>query len=174
MSLTGLTAEQILSALKLEPLPIEGGYYRQAYRSSEELPPHSLPERYGEDRKPFGTGIFYLLTDDPDSFSAFHRLLTDELFHFYLGDPLEVTLLFPSGESQQVLLGQDILHGQCLQLAVPAGVWQGSRVAPGGRFSLIGTTMAPGYTSGDFELGGRNDLLRQYPAQSNIISLLTR
>ncbi len=174
MSLTGLTAEQILRALKLEPLPIEGGYYRQAYRSSEEIPAHSLPERYGDERKPFGTGIYYLLTDAPNSFSAFHRLLTDELFHFYLGDPLEVTLLFPAGKSQQVLLGQDILHGQCLQLAVPAGVWQGSRVVPGGRFSLIGTTMAPGYTSGDFELGDRFDLLRQYPAESERIFLLTR
>jgi predicted cupin superfamily sugar epimerase len=169
-----LTAEQITRALGLEPLPIEGGLYRQTYRSSEDIPVHALPERYPGQTKPFGTAIFYLLTDQPDSFSEFHRLLTDEVFHFYLGDPLEITLLFPGGESQQVILGQNILKGQFLQFAVPAGVWQGSRVAPGGRYSLIGTTMAPGYTDPDYERGTRAALQQQYPHEVEKIHLLTR
>jgi predicted cupin superfamily sugar epimerase len=169
-----LSVKQIVKALGLEPLPAEGGLFRQTYRSAEEFPALALPQRYSGENKPFGTAIFYLLTDAPDSFSEFHRLPTDEIFHFYLGDPLEVTLLFPSGESRQILLGQDILQKQHLQYTVPRGVWQGSRVAPGGQFSLIGTTMAPGYTPGDYERGSREALLRQYPHQAEKIRLLTR
>ncbi|MBE0698749.1 MAG: cupin domain-containing protein, partial [Anaerolineaceae bacterium] len=152
----------------------EGGFYRQTYLSGENIPAQALPARYHTADKPFGTVIFYLLTDQVDSFSEFHRLPTDEVFHFYLGDPLEINLLFPSGESQQVILGQDILGGQRLQFAVPAGVWQGSRVVPGGRYSLIGTSMAPGYTSGDYEQGKRETLLQQYPAMAETIHRLTR
>jgi predicted cupin superfamily sugar epimerase len=174
MAAAELSVEQIIHALGLEPLPIEGGLFRQAYCSREEIPSQALPERYRGATKPFSTAIFYLLTNQPDSFSEFHRLPTDEVFHFYLGDPLEVNLLYPSGEYRQVILGQDILAGQLLQFPVPAGVWQGSRVASGGRFSLIGTTMAPGYTPGDYEQGKRGDLLRQYPAAAPIIHLLTR
>lgn len=169
-----ITVSQIVLALGLEPLPEEGGLYRQSYRSREDLPGGLLPRRYGGETKPFGTAIYYLLTAEADSFSAFHRLLTDELFHFYLGDPLEIVLLFPGGEVQQVVLGREILNGQHLQFAVPAGVWQGSRVAPGGRYTLIGTTMAPGYTQHDFELGRREDLLRQYPDAAGHIFRLTR
>lgn len=168
------TVSQIVLALGLEPLPEEGGLFRQAYRSSDELPGSCLPQRYRGETRPCGTAIYYLLTDEPDSFSAFHRLLTDEVFHFYLGDPLEVNLLFPTGETRQILLGQDILNGQHLQLTVPAGVWQGSRVAAGGRYSLIGTTMAPGYTQSDFELGKQEAMLEQYPRESEIIRRLTR
>ena len=174
MAAPDLTADQIIHTLGLEPLPVEGGLFRQTYRSNEEVPAQSLPERYGGESKPFGSAIFYMLTEQSDSFSSFHRLPTDELFHYYLGDPLEINLLFPSGESQQVILGQDILNGQRLQFAVPAGVWQGSRVVPGGRFSLIGTTMAPGYTPGDFEVGKRDVLVQQYPGESEKIRLLTR
>jgi uncharacterized protein len=174
MTAPHLTAEQIIRALGLEPLPVEGGLFRQTYRSNEDIPAQALSARYQNMEKPFATAIFYLLTDQGDSFSEFHRLPTDEIFHFYLGDPLEVNLLFPSGESQQVILGQNILAGQRLQFAVPAGVWQGSRVAPGGRYSLIGTTMAPGYTPGDYEQGNREALLRQYPAEAEIIRRLTR
>jgi uncharacterized protein len=174
MAAPQLTAEQIIRALGLEPLPVEGGLYRQTYRSREDIPAQALPPRYQNADKPFGTAIFYLLTDQVDSFSEFHRLPTDEIFHFYLGDPLEVNLLFPTGESQQVILGQDILAGQLLQFAVPAGVWQGSRVVPGGRYTLIGTTMAPGYTPGDYEQGNRAALLRQYPAAAETIRRLTR
>jgi len=174
MAMPVLTIYQIIHTLELEPLPAEGGLYRQSYRSRDEIPGQCLPGRYGAEVKPFGTAIYYLLTNDPGSFSAFHRLPTDEVIHFYLGDPLEITLLFPSGESQQVFMGQDILHGQRLQSVVPAGVWQGSRVAAGGCYALIGTTMAPGYTQSDLELGVREALLAQYPEQRQRILQLTR
>jgi uncharacterized protein len=168
------TAAQIIQILGLEPLPVEGGLFRQAYLASEGIAAQALPQRYHGAAKPFATAIYYLLTDQPGSFSEFHRLPTDEIFHFYLGDALEVNLLYPSGEIRQVFLGQDIVAGQHLQFVVPAGVWQGSRVVPGGHYSLIGTTMAPGYTSEDYEQGSRTDLLQRYPAAAQTIRLLTR
>jgi uncharacterized protein len=174
MAYSELTAEQIIQALELEALPVEGGLYRQSYCSNEEIPIQALPTRYNGSNKPFGTAIYYLLTDQPGSFSEFHRLPSDEVFHFYLGDPLEVNLLYPSGEVSKVILGQDLLSGQQLQFAVPAGVWQGSRVFPGGHFSLIGTTMAPGYTPSDYEQGSRAELLLHYPSAANAIRRLTR
>lgn len=166
--------QQIIHALDLQPLSMEGGLYRESYRSPESIPAGALPERYGRESKPFGTAIFYLLTGHPDSFSVLHRLPTDETYHFYLGDPVEMTLLYPDGTSMQVILGQDLLAGQRVQYTVPHGVWQGSRLAPGGRFALLGTTMAPGFTPTDFEPGSRGALLEGYPSQHERILALTR
>src|SRR5207245_2095434 len=106
------------------------------------LPAASLPARYGTDRWA-GTAIYYLLT--PDTFSALHRLPTDEVYHFYLGDPVEMLQLWPDGSGRVGTLGQDVRAGQLLQVIVPRGVWQGSRLRPGGAFALLGTTMAPGF-----------------------------
>lgn len=174
MAKTDLSVAEIIQALGLVPLPGEGGLFRQSYLSSFEIPGRALPEWYAGESHPCGTAIYYLLTDQADSFSEFHRLLTDEVFHFYLGDPLEINLLFADGSSRQVILGREILRGQYLQYPIPAGVWQGSRVAPGGKYSLIGTTMAPGYLQSDYEPGQREELYRQYPARRDWISRLTR
>ena len=125
--------------------------------------------------KPRSTAILYLLSaDDPDSFSALHRLPTDEVYHFYLGDPVELLLLRQDGESEIVTLGHDILNGQHVQFAVPAGAWQGARVVPGGEFALMGTTMAPGFTDTDYVPGDRDTLLERFPDRAELISLLTR
>jgi len=169
-----LTASQIIQILNLKPLPVEGGWFFQSYLSEEKIPGQSLPTRYKGDDRPYGTAIYYLLTDHADSFSAFHRLLTDEVFHFYLGDPLELTLLYPDGQTCQVILGQDLIHGQHLQYVIPAGVWQGSRVLPGGHYSLIGTSMAPGFSDADYEHGDRDTLLMHYPGEMDRILRLTR
>ncbi len=198
MNMTELDVEKIIQLLNLEPLPVEGGLYRQTYRSAEEISPSALPGRYQEQARgaqgstagetqsslprPLGTAIFYLLTSssagEPGaamaSFSAFHRLRTDEIFHFYLGDPLELTLLYPDSSSRQVILGQDIFQNQQVQVVVPHGVWQGTRLVAGGRFALIGTTMAPGYTGADYEHGDRAALLAQYPHEHERIMALTR
>ncbi|MBN2043472.1 MAG: cupin domain-containing protein [Anaerolineales bacterium] len=168
-----LKVDQIIQLLQLEPLTGEGGLFRQSYRSSDSLPAAGLPARYSHP-KPAGTAIYYLLTDDIDSFSALHRLPTDEIYHFYLGDPVLLTLLLPDGDSRQVLLGQDLLAGQHVQYVVPAGVWQGSRLLPGGAFALLGTTMAPGYTDEDYQAGNQAALLRAYPGQAEVIYQLTR
>ncbi len=168
-----LTASKLIDLLGLEPLEAEGGWFRQSYRSEDVLSQNALPDRYTAD-KPAGTAIYYLLTDEPGSVSIFHRLPTDEVYHFYLGDPVELNLLLPGGEVQTVTLGQDLLAGQHVQFAAPAGVWQGSRLRPGGKFALLGTTMAPGFTDDDFEPVRRADLLAGYPQHAEIILLLTR
>lgn len=174
MGKTELPIEKIVQKLNLLPLTGEGGLFTQTYRSSLEIPTDVLSGNYTGTSKPAGTAIFYLLTDQPNSFSAFHRLPSDEIYHFYLGDPLEMVLLYPDGSSQHILLGQDLFNDQCLQFVVPAGVWQASSVAPGGRFSLVGTTMAPGFTPEDFIEGQRETLLAQYPQEKAAVLSLTR
>jgi len=168
-----LTADQIIELLKLQPLPVEGGHFRQTYRSDLTLPGNALPARYGR-QKPLCTAIYYLLTTDPDSFSAVHRLPTDEIYHFYLGDPVEMLLLYPDGESALIRLGPDLREGQHVQFVVPAGVWQGSRLVPGGSFALMGTTMAPGYDDDDYLGGEPTELIRRYPDRTQLIRSLTR
>jgi len=169
----GLTADQIIKLLGLEPLLEEGGLFRQTYRSAEQVSAAALPPRYTAPRR-LATAIYYLLTDDPDSFSALHRLKTDEIYHFYLGDPVEMLVLHPDGGSERPILGPDLVAGQQLQLVVTAGSWQGSRLIRSGRYALLGTTMAPGYEQDDFELGDRGNLLRDYPGQAELIWGLTR
>jgi predicted cupin superfamily sugar epimerase len=168
-----ITAEEIIELLALEPLVGEGGLFWQSYRSQDILLPSSLPARYTS-AKPAGTAIYYLLTDETDSFSALHRLPTDEIYHFYLGDPVVLTMLLSDGDCQQVTLGQDLLSGQHVQYMVPAGIWQGSKLLPGGAFALLGTTMAPGYTDDDFVAARRDALLVDYPKHESVIRQLTR
>jgi predicted cupin superfamily sugar epimerase len=150
-----LDARQLIERLHLEPLPIEGGYFRQTYRGA-------------------GTAIYYLLTSEPDCFSALHCLPKDEVYHFYLGDPVRLLLLHPDGVSEEITLGQDLVRGEQLQLVVPRGVWQGARLDPGGRFALLGTTMAPGFEEGDLVLGRAADLMERYPDRAAAIRHLTR
>jgi predicted cupin superfamily sugar epimerase len=166
-----LTSDQIIELLALVPLPVEGGYYRQSYIAEEGIPTSALPSRYSGP-KPFSSAIYYLLFDD--QFSALHRLPTDEIYHHYLGDPVEMLLLYPDGESRRIVGGGDLLAGQMLQWVAPAGVWQGSRLVPGGLLALLGTTMAPAYGPEDFELGECADLLRQFPGEGELIRALTR
>jgi predicted cupin superfamily sugar epimerase len=155
--------EEVIKRLGLELLPVEGGFFRQSYRSAALLP----------DGTPAATAIFFLM-GAPHDFSAMHRLDSDELFHFYLGDPVESLLLHPDGGVERVVLGQDIFGGECLQMLCPAGVWQGHRVMPGGSWSLIGSTMAPGFTGSGFVTGRREDLSALYPSAADLIGELTR
>lgn len=161
-----MNAQVLIEKLGLIPLPEEGGYYRETYRSPETVPGSALPERYGGD-KHMATAIYFLLT--PDAFSALHRLPTDEIFHFYLGDPVTMLQLFPDGSARTVTLGNDILAGHCPQCVVPRGVWQGALLEKGGRFALLGTTMAPGFDVTDFELGRRSELLAHYQECADLI-----
>jgi predicted cupin superfamily sugar epimerase len=156
------TADELIRFLHLEPLPREGGWYCETHRSSLQLPASALGTRYHATRSA-ATAIYYLLT--PDTFSALHRLPTDEVFHFYLGDPIEMLQLGPDAADggRIVTLGPDILAGQQVQTVVPAGVWQGSRLRPGGAFALLGTTMAPGFDFADYEAGDRAALTAAYP-----------
>ncbi|OGG52772.1 MAG: hypothetical protein A3F84_10045 [Candidatus Handelsmanbacteria bacterium RIFCSPLOWO2_12_FULL_64_10] len=166
-----MTVEQIKALLSLEPHPAEGGYFAETYRSGERIPKDALPARYGDARS-LGTAIYYLLT--PETFSAVHRLRSDEVFHFYLGDPVEMLQLWPDGSGRTVTLGSDILNGMRPQVVVPKGAWQGSRLMPGGRFALLGTTVAPGFDFADYEAGGREALVSAYPRFRDLIIALTK
>jgi predicted cupin superfamily sugar epimerase len=166
------TIQQIIDQFHLETLPIEGGLFSQTYCSPEKIDGQALPDRFHGTEHPYGTAILFLLTPDPESFSALHRLPTDEIYHFYLGDPVEMLLLFPDGKSQHVILGQDITAGQKVQFVAPRGVWQGSRLKKGGEYALLGTTMAPGYIQDDFEDGQNLNLDVQYPHEAEFIQQL--
>ena len=166
-----LTADQIKKLLHLNPLPIEGGFFAEVYRSDIVLPKSALPGTYSGDRS-LSTAIYYLLT--PNTFSALHKLRGDEMFHFYLGDPVEMLLLKPDGTGEGVVLGQDIASGMRLQHVVPGGTWQGSRLVPGGKYALLGTTMAPGFDVQDYEPASRDYLRARYAKYAALISILTR
>jgi uncharacterized protein len=166
-------ANEIIAHLGLEPLAGEGGFFKQTYVSREYYGERPQPEQQ-ESAKPLCTAIYYLLTSEPDSFSAIHKLPTDEIYHHYIGDPVGLLELHPKGSSRQVILGADILKGQIVQHVVPANVWQGSQLLSGGEFALMGTTMAPGFTADDYVGGVKELLVEQFPAQQDIIRKLTR
>jgi hypothetical protein len=166
-----VTADELIKLLGLRPHK-EGGYFAEAWRSPEKLAVNALPPRYSGSRS-LSTSIYYLLT--PDTFSRLHRLRSDEIFHFYLGDPVEFLLLEPSSERDReavedeeptgrlVLLGPDIKEGHRPMLVVRRGAWQGARLKKGGRFALMGTTTAPGFEYDDYEEGNRATLVSEYP-----------
>src|SRR5271154_5840343 len=165
-----LTAEQIRELLNMRPHPIEGGYFAETYRGTPVVP-QSLLRGYPSDRA-ISTAIYYLLT--PDTFSAMHRVRGDEMFHFYLGDPVEMLQLKADGSGEVILLGQDIVAGMRLQHTVPGGVWQGSRLCAGGNYALLGATMAPGFEYEDYETGKRLELSWRFPQYTGLVAALTR
>lgn len=166
-----LSAERVTELLRLEPLPIEGGWFRSTYVAREQLPPGALPERFAGAR-PLASAIYYLLRGD--DISALHRLASDEVYHFYLGTPAEMLLLHPDGSHDVLMLGPDLEAGHRVQVVVPHGTWQGTRLLEPAGWVLLGTTMAPAYDQADFELGVRADLAARYPACAARISALTR
>jgi uncharacterized protein len=167
------TAEEIIRALELEPHPIEGGFFRETYRSRETISGSALPPAYPRDAtRSLATSIFYLLT--PQTFSELHRLPTEEVFHVYKGGPVRMLQLLADGSGREVLLGSDVLAGQQPQVIVPAGVWQGSLLEPGVEFALLGATVSPGFDYADYERGLRADLLARYPACGDLVTRLTR
>lgn len=161
-----LTAEYLINKLDLKPLPQEGGFYRETYRCAEIISSQALPNRYGGAR-PFGTAIYYLLT--PETCSALHCLRSDEIFHFYLGDPVKMLKLYPDGSAEVLILGQELDRGQQLQAVVPRETWVGCLLAEGGKVALLGTTVAPGFDFSDYTQGSRKSLLEKYPGQSELI-----
>jgi uncharacterized protein len=164
-----ITVEQIIAILKLAPHP-EGGFFSETFRSHEKIPSAALPGRYTGDRN-HGTAIYYLLT--PGTCSAMHRVASDEIFHFYMGDPVEMLQLSPGEAGSITIIGTDLIHGMSPQVVVPHGTWQGSRLVPGGEFALLGATVAPGFDFRDFELGDREELVSRYPDFGKLITALT-
>ena len=163
-------AEAIITRLKLEPHP-EGGYFKETYRSEQYIPASGLPDNYGAPRC-FSTCIYFLLT--ADAFSAFHRVRQDEAWHFYLGSPLKIHAIDPSGNYRETLIGSDLDNGEVPQHVVPGGHWFGATVVEPNGFALVGCTVAPGFDFADFELARRKELIAFFPEHRSIITNLTR
>jgi len=159
-----------IEKLKLESHP-EGGYFRQTYRSDLILPRGALTKQFTGDRVA-STAIYFLL--DGDNFSAFHRLRSDELWHFYAGSPLVVYVIDADGEYSEIVLGSDPDAGEVLQAVVKAGCWFASRVQDRNSFALVGCTVSPGFDFEDFELAKRAELAKSHPQHRKIIEQLTR
>ena len=168
-----MTKDDVIELLGLVPLPGEGGYFRQTWVAPERVGSAVLGARHARPHA-VGTAIYYLVTDAADGFSALHRLPTDEVYHFYLGDPVEQLLLHPEGRSELVVLGPDLAAGQRVQHVAPRDTWQGTRLRDGGRWALLGTTMAPGFDAADYEPGDRAALCAIYPHEVARIVALTR
>jgi predicted cupin superfamily sugar epimerase len=164
-----LTADDVIRLLRLEPHPVEGGFFRETYRSPGVIPAAALPAHRAD--RSVGTAIYYLLT--PGHVSEMHRLPGDEVFHFYLGSPVRMLQLHPDGAGTEVVLGPDLLSGQVPQAVVPAGVWQGTHLVGGTGFALLGATMAPGFEYADYTSGRRAELVAGWPAFADLIETLT-
>ena len=160
-----MTASEIKALLHLEPHPVEGGCYRRTYASAGMV---ELPRGLRHQ----GTAIYYLL--EPRTFSEMHMLDSDEIFHFYLGDPVEMLQLYPDGGSAVFTLGPDLAAGQQVQLHVPAGVWQGTRLVGNGQVALLGCTVTPGFDFEDYRNASYTELAARWPQEAERISGLTR
>jgi hypothetical protein len=159
-----------IKTLGLAPHP-EGGFYREVYRAAEAIPRRGLPKRYAAPR-PFSTSIYYLLR--AGDVSRFHRLRSDEVWHFYDGRPILLHLLGDDGGHRIVRLGRDATAGETFQAVVPAGRWFGAEVKGRTGYSLVGCTLAPGFDFADFELARREKLLKAFPARAALVGRLTR
>lgn len=166
-----MTADDIIALLKLEPHPKEGGFFREIYRSSDSIAPDNLADRYDNEARSQATAIYYLLT--PDTYSHIHTVASDETFHFYMGDPVEMLQLHPGGHGEKTILGSGIMAGEKVTTTVPHGVWQGCKLRAGGAFALMGCTVTPGFEYQDYEHGTRSYLIKHYPNFTDEIIALT-
>ncbi len=167
-----MTADEVKELLGLAPHPREGGWFVRTYEAAESLPAEAFKDgRYAGARRT-GTAIYYLL--EPETFSEMHRLQSDEVFHFYMGDAVEMLQLLPDGSGRVVWLGVDLEAGERPQVVVERGVWQGSRLKAGGSWALLGCSVSPGFEFDDYEEGRREELRARWPEFAGKIAELTR
>jgi predicted cupin superfamily sugar epimerase len=165
-----ISAQTYIDALELQAHP-EGGFFKETYRSAARMDLELAPGGPAVHRN-VCTGIYFLL--ERNNFSAFHRIKSDEMWHFYAGQALEVFEICGNEELICTRLGPDIANGEVLQHVVPAHTWFASRVAHGGAFSLVGCTVAPGFDFADFEMAERSALIAKYSQHARLIGELTR
>ena len=164
-----LPAEDLIGRLELVKHP-EGGWYRETYRSGDVILGKDLPDRFIDNRS-VSTAIYFLLQSG--EVSLLHRIKSDEIWHFYAGEPLTVHVFTPQGEYNPLNIGTKMATGAAFQCVVPAGCWFGAEVNGDG-YSLVGCTVAPGFDFADFEMGSREELQKQFPELSEIIQRLTK
>ena len=165
-----MNAEDFIKHYQLQKHP-EGGYFTETYRSSELLNQTYLPERFTGARNMY-TSIYFLI--ESGNFSAFHRIKSDELWHFYYGSALEILEIDEQGKLITTSLGSDILKNETFQYCVKAGRWFASRVIQGGNFSFVGCNVSPGFDFADFEMAEREKLIAEFPHLKKEITELTR
>ena len=165
-----MNADKLIRLYDLQPHP-EGGWYKQTYKSDEKIPADALPQRFQRERS-FSTAIYFLL--EKGNFSAFHKIKSDECWHFYKGDPLYVYIIGLNGEFNTITIGNDFERGQHCQYVVPANCWFASCPAEGSEYCFVGCTVAPGFDFEDFELADRDMLIEEYPSHKELITKLTR
>lgn len=162
-------ARRWVDALGMRPHP-EGGFYRETWRAADAVATSALPVRFAGDRT-LGTAIVYLLPEGERS--HLHRLHADEVWHLYDGGPLHLHLLVPGRGHERLVLGKDVEHGESPQVVVPHGTWFGAETAEGAGYVLVGCTTSPGFEFADFEMGEREALLAEFPAERAWIERLT-
>ncbi len=165
-----MEANFYITHLNLQPHP-EGGYFKETYRAAESFPADGLPNRFNGDRS-FSTAIYYLLQQG--DFSAFHRIKSDECWHFYAGETLLIHMIEKTGKYLCVKLGANLDRGETFQFVVPAAAWFASEPSPNAAFALAGCTVAPGFDFNDFEMANKQTLLSDFPQHTHIISRLCR
>jgi len=169
-------AQTWIDKLQLQPHP-EGGYYRVTYTAATKIAADALPPGFTGARSA-STAIYFLLSNQGDDarshFSAFHRLRSDEMWHFYAGSPLAVHVIAEDGSYTQLLIGPDIENGKHFQAVVKAGSWFASAPLLPDSFALVGCTVSPGFDFDDFELANRDLLAATFPQHRELIHRLTR
>nr|WP_299384097.1 cupin domain-containing protein [Allomuricauda sp.] len=164
------TAEVIIDKFDLKPHP-EGGFFKEVYRSKGQIAAEALPDQYGTARN-YTTSIYFLLTSD--TFSAFHKIKQDEIWHFYSGSPLMLYVISEEGELSEHSIGNDFGKGQVPQFVVPGNHWFAAKTIHPDDYSFVGCTVSPGFDFKDFVLPERRKLLEKFPEHSDIIKSLTR
>src|SRR4030095_7948224 len=162
------TVNVLIRQYGLEPHP-EGGWYKQTYKSNEQIAADALPERFGANRA-FSTAIYFLL--EKGNFSAFHRIKSDECWHFYAGDLLLIYIIEQDGDLKVISLGNELEKGQSFQYVVAANCWFATRPAPGSEYCFVGCTVSPGFEFKDLELADAAELSVVYPQHKSIIKEL--
>lgn len=165
------SAQTLIRTLKLRRHP-EGGYYRETYRSPEQLSAQALPRRYRGPRA-FSTVIYYLL--QTGDFSAFHRVQSDEIWYYHGGCPVQLTLISPQGQLRTYRLGLHVGKKERPQMLIPRGTWfSAAPLAGKSSYSLVGCSVAPGFDFADFEMASREELLKRWPKHRRAILKWTR
>lgn len=158
-----------ISKLNLNPHP-EGGFYSEIYRSDEVLLSTSINDRYTGSRS-VSTSIYFLL--EGNQFSAFHKIKSDELWHFYDGSAIKLYLISEDGKLEIKKIGININENEVPQITIPKNMWFAAEPIYKKSYSLVGCTVAPGFDFNDFELGERKDLLKNFPQHKNLIIQFT-
>jgi predicted cupin superfamily sugar epimerase len=166
-----MTADEVKKILGLAPHPCEGGFYVRTYESGERVRATAFSDNRYSGPRFTSTAIYYLL--EPTTFSEMHRLKSDEIFHFYAGDAVEMLQLHLGGRGEIIHIGNRLDQGERPQVLAPRNVWQGSRLAPGGQWALLGCTVSPGFEFEDYETESRAALCAGWPEFCEIICALT-